>query len=141
MKIYEIILLVIGICFTAFGYIYSKMKSGHKKAKIPSNYKEYIGICKKHQEKDGKFFEVYEIMRDGKTLKYENPGQDSKDNLKEIDSIEKFYIDDAEPKVVKSVTDFGGGTMELSKSVKQISYITMGIGLAFIIVTLFLVLF
>lgn len=56
----------------------------------------------KHQEKDGKFFEEYEIIRDVKTLKYQNPGQDSKDKLKEIDSIEKFYIDDDEPKVVKS---------------------------------------
>lgn len=56
----------------------------------------------KHQEKDGKFFEEYEIIRDVKTLKYQNPGQDSKDKLKEIDSIEKFYIDGDEPKVVKS---------------------------------------
>ena len=139
MKVYEIILLAVGVVLTLCGYIYSKVKAGSKKVKIPEEYLECIGICKKHNEKDGKFTAQYEIMHDGKTLKYETPAEESEDKLKAVDAIEKFYVNDDKPKDIKTASDFGG-TKELDDKTKKICYTVMGIGLACIIITLFMVL-
>ena len=107
MDVVEIILLVVGIVLVIIGYAYNKAGAS-KKTKIPDNYTEYIGICKKHVEKDGKFHEVFEIATDDKPLKFNFPDQDSKDQLREIDSIEKFYVNNDDHKDIKVSTDFAG---------------------------------
>ena len=139
MDYVSIIIMAIGAVITVVGYIIGK-KSSSKKAKIPANYTEFVGICKKHREKNDKFFEVYEIICDGKTLKYEASPKDSKDQLKGIDSIEKFYIDNEDSSKIKTAADFSGDNKEDKEKMKP-AYITMGIGLALLIVSLIMALF
>ena len=136
MDVVEIILLVVGVVLVIIGYAYNKAGTSRKKAKIPDNYTEYIGICKKHVEKDGKFHEMFEISTDGKPLKYNFPDQDSKDQLREIDSIEKFYVNNDDHKVIKVATDFAGKKAPISKKRQYTSYVIAGAGLICIAIVL-----
>lgn len=115
MDVVEIILLAVGTALVLIGYAYNKAGTSKKKAKIRDNYTEYVGICKKHVEKDGKFHEMFEIPTDGKPLKYNFPDQDSKDRLREIDSIEKFYVNNDDYKDIKVATDFVSKKLQLAR--------------------------
>ena len=142
MSVLEIVLVALGVILSAIGYAYNKTgEAAKKKANIPENYTEYIGICKKHNEKDGRFYAEYEIVHDGKTLKYETKGEDSKDDLAKIESIEKFYIDDKNPKVIKTVDDFKNKNAKLDPKRQKTSYIVMGVGIVLLVVTLFMIAF
>lgn len=145
MSVIEIILFAVGIILVVAGYAYSKYKEPNRsKAKVPEEYTELVGICKKHVEKDGQFHEVFEILHDDKKLKYEFPPKDDKEKLIPVDSIEKFYIKESEPEVVKHLSDFGKVVdkgAKLDDKTRKLCYILMGCGLVLIIVTLFMVLF
>lgn len=136
MDVVESILLVVGVVLVIIGYAYNKAGTSQKKAKIPDNYTEYIGICKKHVEKDGKFHEMFEISTDGKPLKYNFPDQDSKDQLREIDSIEKFYVNNDNHKDIKVATDFASKKASISKKRQYTSYVIAGAGLICIAIVL-----
>ena len=136
MDTLEIILLVAGTMLTLAGYIYNKTGTSKKKTKIPKNYTEYIGICKKHIKKNGEFHELFEISFGGKTLKYSFPTQDSEEKLREIDSIEKFYIDNCDPDTIKTASDFSDKNKPMSKTCRYLSYAIAGTGLICIIVVL-----
>ena len=136
MDVVEIILLAVGTALVLVGYVYNKFGGSKKKVKIPDNYTEHIGICKKHIEKNGKFHEVFEIVHDDKTLKYIFPAQDSKDELRGIDSIEKFYINNDDPKDIKSSMDFIEKRVSINKKKQYTSYIMSGIGLVYITIVL-----
>ena len=134
MSTAEIIILVIGIVLVVAGYTYSKFcDSKKKKSKIPADFIECIGICKKHIEKNGQFHEEFEIVHDGKTLKYSFPPQSSKDKLREIDSIEKFYINGANEKDIKTAADFAYQETPSDKKKLRLCYAVMGAGLLCII--------
>lgn len=145
MSVIEIILFVAGILLVVAGYTYSKVKDPkHGQAKIPDEYEEYFGICKKHSEKDGKPYEVFKIIKDDKTLKYEFPPKENKEELIPVDSIEKFYIKADEPETVKHASDFGKVIKKgakLDDKSRKLSYVLMGVGLLLIIITLFITLF
>ncbi len=136
MDVIETILLIIGISCMLIGYFYNKTYSSKKKPKIPNNYMEYIGICKKHIEKNGKICEMFEIAYGDKTLKYCYSSQDSKEKLHKIDSIEKFYIDNNNPKIIKTAADFSDGIKALNKTRRNISYAITGAGLLCIVAVL-----
>ena len=137
MSVAEIIILIIGIILVIAGYVYSKISDPKKqKAKAPAGYTEYVGICKKHVEKDGKYHELFEIAHDGKMLKYNFPPQNSKDKLREIDSIEKFYISDSDPKDIKTMADFADQKTPADKKKQYVCYALTGIGLLIIVVIL-----
>ena len=90
MSVVEIIILIIGAILVVSGYSYGKISESKKGKKIPAGYVECIGICKKHEEKDGRFFEVFEVIHDGKTIKYKFPPQESKDNLRKLIQLKNF---------------------------------------------------
>ncbi len=134
MSVVEIIVLIIGIIFVVAGYAYGKIcDSKKKKSIIPADYIECIGICKKHIEKNGEFHEEFEIVHGGKTLKYSFPPQSSNDKLHEIDSIERFYINDANEKEIKTAADFAKQEKSTDKKRLRICYTVMGVGLLCII--------
>ena len=142
MSVVEIIILIIGAILVIAGYSYGKISESKKGRKIPAGYVECIGICKKHEEKDGRFFEVFEIIHDGKTIKYKFPPQESKDNLRKIDSIEKFYIDKSSgAKVVKTLSDIVGDDSQVDKKTLYACYALMGAGLIIILIILMRVIF
>ena len=136
MDVVEIILLVVGIVLVIIGYAYNKAGASKKKAKIPDNYTEQIGICKKKKKKDGEFHEVFEIATGDKPLKFNFPDQDSKDQLREIDSIEKFYVNNDDHKDIKVSTDFAGKKAPISKKRQYTSYAIAGTGLICIAIVL-----
>ena len=142
MSVVEIIILIIGAILVIAGYSYGKISESKKGRKIPAGYVECIGICKKHEEKDGRFFEVFEIIHDGKTIKYKFPPQESKDNLRKIDSIEKFYIDKSgDAKVAKTLSNITGGDDQVDKKTLYACYALMGAGLIIILIILMRVIF
>ena len=142
MRVVEIIMLIIGVILVIAGYSYGKISESKKGRKIPAGYVECIGICKKHEEKDGRFFEVFEVIHDGKTIKYKFPPQESKDNLRKIDSIEKFYIDKSSgAKVVKTLSDIVGGDGQVDKKTLYACYALMGAGLIIILIILMRIIF
>lgn len=142
MNVFEIVLLAIGAVATLGTYFYSKFITRGKKAKIPDNYTEVIGICKKHHEKNDKFYAEYEVVYDGKTLKYKSQEKDKKEELPEIDSILKLYINKEKTNEIKADSDFGSSDKrELTDKQKKLCYGIMGTGLACIILTLILILF
>ena len=123
-------------------YTYGKNSESKKGRKNPAGYVECIGICKKHAEKDGRFFEVFEVIRDGKTIKYKFPPQESKDNLRKIDSIEKFYINKSSgAKVVKTLSDIVGDDGQVDKKTLYACYALMGAGLIIILIILMRIIF
>ena len=138
----EIIILVIGIVLVIAGYTYNKIcDSKKKKSKIPADFIECVGICKKHIEKNGKFHEEFEIVHDGKTLQHSFPPQSSKDKLHEINSIEKFYINGANEKDIKTAADFAYRETPADKKKLRICYAVMGAGLIIILIILMRILF
>ena len=142
MSVVEIIMLIIGVILVIAGYSYGKISESKKGRKIPAGYVECIGICKKHEEKDGRFFEVFEIIHDGKTIKYKFPPQESKDNLRKIDSIEKFYIDKSgDAKVAKTLSNITGGDDQVDKKTLYACYALMGAGLIIILIILIRIIF
>ena len=142
MSVVEIIMLIIGVILVIAGYSYGKISESKKGRKIPAGYVECIGICKKHEEKDGRFFEVFEVIHDGKTIKYKFPPQESKDNLRKIDSIEKFYIDKSSgAKVVKTLSDIVGDDGQVDKKTLYACYALMGAGLIIILIILMRIIF
>ena len=142
MSVVEIIMLIIGVILVIAGYSYGKISESKKGRKIPAGYVECIGICKKHEEKDGRFFEVFEIIHDGKTIKYKFPPQESKDNLRKIDSIEKFYINKSSgAKVVKTLSDIVGDDGQVDKKTLYACYALMGAGLIIILIILMRIIF
>ena len=142
MSVVEIIILIIGAILVIAGYSYGKISESKKGRKIPAGYVECIGICKKHEEKDGRFFEVFEVIRDGKTIKYKFPPQESKDNLRKIDSIEKFYIDKSgDAKVAKTLSNITGGDDQVDKKTLYACYALMGAGLIIILIILIRIIF
>lgn len=142
MSVVEIIILIIGAILVIAGYSYGKISESKKGRKIPAGYVECIGICKKHEEKDGRFFEVFEIIHDGKTIKYKFPPQESKDNLRKIDSIEKFYIDKSgDAKVAKTLSNITGGDDQVDKKTLYACYALMGAGLIIILIILIRIIF
>ena len=142
MSVVEIIILIIGAILVVSGYSYGKISESKKGKKIPAGYVECIGICKKHEEKDGRFFEVFEVIHDGKTIKYKFPPQESKNNLRKIDSIEKFYIDKSSgAKVVKTLSDIVGDDGQVDKKTLYACYALMGAGLIIILIILMRIIF
>ena len=142
MSVVEIIMLIIGVILVIAGYSYGKISESKKGRKIPAGYVECIGICKKHEEKDGRFFEVFEVIHDGKTIKYKFPPQESKDNLRKIDSIEKFYINKSSgAKVVKTLSDIVGDDGQVDKKTLYACYALMGAGLIIILIILMRIIF
>ncbi|MBQ9684775.1 hypothetical protein IJV57_04890 [Candidatus Saccharibacteria bacterium] len=142
MSVVEIIILIIGATLVVSGYSYGKISESKKGKKVPAGYTECIGICKKHEEKDGRFFEVFEVIHDGKTIKYKFPPQESKDNLRKIDSIEKFYIDKSSgAKAVKTLSDIVGSDGRIDKKTLYACYALMGAGLIIILIILMRVIF
>ena len=142
MSVVEIIILIIGATLVVSGYSYGKISESKKGKKVPAGYTECIGICKKHEEKDGRFFEVFEVIHDGKTIKYKFPPRESKDNLRKIDSIEKFYIDKSSgAKAVKTLSDIVGSDGRIDKKTLYACYALMGAGLIIILIILMRVIF
>ena len=136
MSIIEIIILIIGAILVIAGYSYSKISESKKEKQATKGYKEYIRICKKHEEKNGKFLEVFEIIVNGKTIEYKFPPQESKDGLRKIDSIEKFYINESSssnaPKTLSDITK----SSEINKKTLHLCYALMGAGLVIILIIL-----
>jgi hypothetical protein len=142
VSVVEIIILIIGATLVVSGYSYGKISESKKGKKVPAGYTECIGICKKHEEKDGRFFEVFEVIHDGKAIKYKFPPQESKNNLRKIDSIEKFYIDKSSgAKVVKTLSDIVGDDSQVDKKTLYACYALMGAGLIIILIILMRILF
>ncbi len=142
MSVVEIIILIIGVILVITGYSYGKISESKKGRKIPAGYAECVGICKKHEEKDGRFFEVFEVIHDGKAIKYKFPPQESKNNLRKIDSIEKFYIDKSSgANVVKTLSDIVGDDSQVDKKTLYACYALMGAGLIIILIILMRILF
>ena len=142
MSVVEIIILIIGVILVITGYSYGKISESKKGRRIPAGYTECVGICKKHEEKDGRFFEVFEVIHDGKAIKYKFPPQESKNNLRKIDSIEKFYIDKSSgAKVVKTLSDIVGDDSQVDKKTLYACYALMGAGLIIILTILMRIIF
>jgi len=141
----EIVLFVTGIILAISGYTYYKIKVPKKKKTIiPSDYTEHVGICKKHSTKDGKYFEIFEIIHDGKTIEHSLPPQDNKQKLAPVGAIDKFYIKNGESGTIKRLIDFENtSSKKSSASTKTLNLCRglMGAGLIMIITTLMLVIF
>ena len=122
MSIIEIITLIIGAILVIAGYSYSKISESKKEKQATKGYKEYIGICKKHEEKNGKFLEVFEIIVNGKTIEYKFP--------------EKFYINESSssnaPKTLSDITK----SSKINKKTLHLCYALMGAGLVIILIIL-----
>lgn len=138
MGLLEIIVLITGVILTLTGYAYGKM--GERK-KVPTGYVEAVGICKEHVSKNGKYHELFEIVHNGKTLKYEYPPQDSEDKLRKIDAIEKFYISENDTKKIKNSTEVAKEKMPADKKQLHVCYVAMSIGLVCIFAVLIRLLF
>ena len=132
----EIVLSIIGVILTLSGYAYAKIGESKKSSKTARNYVETVGICKKHVEKNGKYHEQFEIIHEGKKLKYDFPSQKSKDKLRPLDSIEKFYISKNDHESIMTAKDLASKIAPLEAKRRHVSYAVMGVGLVCILVVL-----
>ena len=80
--------------------------------------------------------EQFEIIHEGKKLKYDFPSQKSKDKLRPLDSIEKFYISKNDHESIMTAKDLASKRAPLEAKRRHVSYAVMGVGLVCILVVL-----